>query len=57
MVTMYEMLPEIITLLCVIGFIIISRCFVSPIETEDANSQSLLNDRDFKSLRQEQSGE
>lgn len=34
MVTFFELLPEIIPIVCVIGLIIVARCFLDPLAEE-----------------------
>jgi hypothetical protein len=49
MVTFYEIIPEMIPLVFVIGLIVLARCFNEPL----AYSSEVINKSEFKSLRQE----
>jgi|LakMenEpi03Aug12_release.lakeMendotaPanAssembly.Ray.scaffolds.fasta_scaffold766540_2 hypothetical protein len=40
----YVIIPDIITLLFVIAFIILSRCFLSPLETRDSTTSFIKAD-------------
>lgn len=47
MVTFFELIPEIIPIVCVIGLIIVARCFLDPL----AEEPNIINKSEFKSLR------
>lgn len=53
-ITFMEMMPEIITLVFILAFIMMGRCFLDPIEKTTSDiSEPFIKADDFKSLDHE----